>query len=96
MELVIIDNVEEKRFQATIEGKVVFIDYIRAQNIVYLTHTEVPKVLEGRGIGKALVKGVLTIIKGERAELAPLCPFVAVYLSRYPEWKSILAKGYNV
>lgn len=96
MELTIIENAEEKRFTTTVEGQVAFIEYIRAQGIVYLTHTEVPKALEGRGVGKALVLGVLALIKEEGATLAPLCPFVAAFLTRHPEWKSLLAKGYRV
>lgn len=96
MELTIVENVEEKRFTTTVEGHLAFIEYIRAQGIVYLTHTEVPKALEGRGVGKALVQGVLALIKAEGATLAPLCPFVAMFLNRHPEWKSLLAKGYRV
>lgn len=96
MELHVVDVTEEKRFTATVEGHVAFVEYIRAQGIVYLTHTEVPKAMEGKGVGKALVLSVLTLIKKEGASLAPLCPFVAAFLTRHPEWKSLLAKNYNV
>jgi uncharacterized protein len=96
MELTIVEVAEEKRFVANVDGHIAFVEYIRAQGIVYLTHTEVPKVLEGKGVGKALIKGVLSVIKEEGATLAPLCPFVASFLTRNPEWKSILAKNYNV
>ncbi len=96
MELSVVEVIDEKRFVATVEGHVAFVEYIRAQGIIYLTHTEVPKALKGKGVGKALVQAVLTLIKEEGATLAPLCPFVAAFLTRHPEWKSILAKGYRV
>jgi predicted GNAT family acetyltransferase len=96
VELNVVDVVEEKRYTATVDGHVAFVEYIKAHGIVYLTHTEVPKALEGKGVGKALVLSVLTRIKEEGATLAPLCPFVAAFLTRHPEWKSLLAKNYNV
>ncbi|MAY23342.1 MAG: GNAT family N-acetyltransferase [Flavobacteriaceae bacterium] len=96
MDLRILDNPEKKRFEAPIEGKIAFIEYIRAKDAIYLTHTEVPESLGGRGIGSALVKEVLQQIEGEGLLLAPLCPFVAGYLKKHPEWQRLLAKGYHV
>ncbi|MGB5272221.1 MAG: N-acetyltransferase, partial [Eudoraea sp.] len=43
---------QKKRFELLIEGETAFIEYIQAKNnIIYLTHTEVPRSLEGNGIG---------------------------------------------
>ena len=63
---------------------------------MYLTHTEVPKALEGKGVGKSIVEKSLNYIKDHDYKLAPLCPFVAAYVKRHPEWQSILARGYNI
>lgn len=96
MEIKIIENTDKKRFEAEVDGRLAFIEYIRAQQQIYLTHTEVPIALEGKGIGSSMVKQVLQQIKTEGLELVPLCPFVAVYIKRHPEWNEILAKGYSV
>ena len=96
MELIINDNTERKRFETEYERKIAFINYIRAKNAVYLTHTEVPKSLEGKGIGSNLVKQVLQKISQEGDKVAPLCPFVASYIREHQEWKSLVADGYNV
>ncbi|PKA82273.1 hypothetical protein ATE92_0400 [Ulvibacter sp. MAR_2010_11] len=96
MDVSISENKDKKRFETKVEGKTAFIEYIRAQESVYLTHTEVPKELEGKGIASSMVKQVLIQIKEEGNKLVPLCPFVAAYVKRHPEWKEILAKGYNV
>lgn len=96
MELNINDNPERKRFEATVEDQIAFIEYIRTRDKIYLTHTEVPQELSGKGIGKALVKGVLEEVKRLDLELVPLCPFVALYIKRNPEWKSLVMKGINV
>lgn len=90
-------NEEKKRFELEVESKIAFIEYIlNNENIMFLTHTEVPIELEGKGVGSAIVSQTLDYIKEKGYTLAPLCPFVAAYLKRHPDWKSILAKGYNV
>ena len=55
-----------------------------------------PQALGGKGVGSALVKGVLERIEKEELKIAPLCPFVAAYMNGHPEWKRLLAKGDNV
>jgi predicted GNAT family acetyltransferase len=96
MEVKISENKEKKRFEAMVDGATAVIEYIRAEDKMYLTHTEVPKQLEGKGVASAMAKQVLEQIKVEGLQLVPLCPFIAAYLKRHPEWKEILAKGYHV
>ena len=96
MDVFVSENKEKKRFEVTLDGKVAVIEYIRAEDKMYLTHTEVPNEFEGKGIASKMVKQVLQKIKDEGLKLVPLCPFIASYIKRHPEWKEILAKGYNV
>ena len=92
----LIKNVEHKQYEFHIDGQIARIEYIKAQNIVYLTHTEIPTYLEGQGIGSSLVKQVLQNIKEKDLTLVPLCPFVALYIKRHPEWKTLVLKGINI
>ncbi|MEZ4859482.1 MAG: GNAT family N-acetyltransferase [Flavobacteriaceae bacterium] len=96
MELPFVDNLEKKRFEVEVAQTTAFIEYIRTKDSFYLTHTEVPSELEGKGIGSSLVKRVLEHIEKEALLVAPLCPFVAAYIKRHPEWKRLLARGYHV
>ena len=96
MDHTVTENPERKRFEMMVEDQVAFVEYIRVPTAVYLTHTEVPRELEGQGVGTRLVKGVLEILKKEDAKIAPMCPFVAAYIKRHPEWKELLAPHYNV
>lgn len=90
-------NEDRGRFELEVEGHIAFIEHIiTKENIVFLTHTEVPRALEGKGVGSAIVSKTLQWIKEKSYPLAPLCPFVAAYIKRHPEWKEILAPGYNV
>ncbi|RZS99925.1 GNAT family N-acetyltransferase [Aquimarina brevivitae] len=88
----------KKRFELKIEEQTAFIEYILTKdNVIYLTHTEVPDALEGNGVGSALVKKSLAYIKEQGYRLVPLCPFVAAYIKKHPELgKDILKEGYNI
>ncbi len=90
-------NQEKKRFELDINGEVARIEYIlNEKGIMFLTHTEVPRSLEGQGIGKKIVEETLQYMKAHNLQLAPLCPFVAAYLKRHDEYRALLAPGYHV
>lgn len=90
-------NEAKHRFELAVDGHVAFIEYIlNKEGIMFLTHTEVPPALEGKGVGSRIVLQALEYIKGKEYTLAPLCPFVAKYLRKHPEWQSLLARGYKV
>ncbi len=90
------NNSEEKLYELHIDGSFGRIEYILAKNKIYLTHTEVPKELEGKGIASAMVKKALEDIERKNLDLVPMCPFVAAYIKRHPEWKKLVLKGINI
>ena len=90
------DNEEKKQYEFHIDDKIPRIEYIKAKNKIYLTHTEVPKGMEGKGIGADLVRQALEDVKKKELVLVPLCPFVALYIKRHPEWRELVLKGINI
>ncbi len=93
----ITDNPDKKRFEYNIDGQTAIVEYIIVgQKRIFLTHTEVPKKLQGQGIAFDMIGQVLTEVENRGLELVPLCPTVATYLRRNPEWQKLLAKGFNV
>lgn len=91
MSYTLIDNEEQKQYEFHIDDDLARIEYIKAQGKIFLTHTEVPAKFEGKGIGSALVKQVLDDIQKKGLILVPLCPFVAAYLNRHPEYNTLLS-----
>ncbi len=74
------------------EGEIALIRYEEAsEGVLALTHAEVPEEFEGRGIGNALVKGTLELVRAEGLKIIPACPFAAAYLRRHPEDQSLVA-----
>lgn len=92
----LIDNTEKKQYEFHLGTEIPRVEYIRAGDKIYLTHTEVPQALAGKGIGSALIRAVLEDIKEKKLTLVPLCPFVALYLQRNPEWKDLVLKGIKI
>jgi predicted GNAT family acetyltransferase len=85
------DNVASHRFELEVEGHIAFVAYKRERGIVTLVHTEVPKVLAGRGIGGKLAKGVLDLLRANGAKIVVECPFIASYIEKHPEYRELLA-----
>ena len=62
---------------------------MRNNNVLTLLHTEVPKELEGRGIGSALIRGVLDTARSQGLTVNALCPFAKGYIERHPEYADL-------
>ncbi len=89
-------NKHRHRFELTTDGKLSIVEFQQVDDeTLALTHTEVHPDLEGKGIGSALVKGVLEYIEQNNQQIVPLCPFVAAYIRRHPEWQRIVSKAYS-
>ena len=84
----LINNEAGSRFELTIDGHTAFVDY-ETTPVLTLTHTEVPEALEGKGIGKILAAKVFAYLQTTGKKAKVLCPFLAAYLKRHPEWQHI-------
>jgi len=92
-----INNEGKNRFELWVDGHLGRIEYIiNKTGLIFLTHTEVDRPLEGKGVAPKMVKDALQYIQAHDLKLVPLCPYVAGYLKRHPEYHSLLAKGYNI
>jgi len=83
------DNGQRHRFEMDLDGHTAFSEYRRDGNVLTLLHTEVPKELNGRGIGSALVKGILELARAQQLKVVAVCPFVKGYLGKHPEYADL-------
>jgi len=84
------DNAERHRFELDADGHVAFSNYRRDGATLTVLHTEVPAALNGRGIGSALVRGLLETARAQGLKIRPLCPFVSAYIGKHPEYADLL------
>lgn len=85
------DEPDAGRFTARIDGTLAGSAYYQRQgDRVIFTHTEVADAYEGHGFGSALAHLALDTVRqrGERA--VPLCPFIAHYITRHPEYDDLV------
>ena len=87
------DNADELRYEIEEDGEVLgTIRYTRGDGVITLVHTEVDPNAEGEGVGSALVQGALEDIRARGLKVRPLCPFVAAYIRRHPEYEEIVQR----
>jgi len=90
-ELVVRNNAEELRYEALRDGELVGIVRYRIEpGVVVLVHTEVDEAVEGTGVGSQLVRVALDDLRVRGVGLVPVCPFVAAYLRRHPEYGDLV------
>ncbi|NDW11332.1 N-acetyltransferase [Bacteroides sp. 214] len=93
----LINNEDAKQYEFHIDRHIAKIEYIiNSKGDIYLTHTEVPTALGGKGIGKELVEAALKNIEKRKLEVIPLCPFVAGYIKKNPDWKRIVSRNVTI
>jgi uncharacterized protein len=83
----VIHNKSQKRFEIQIDSHLAVLGYAMQGTTITFTHTGVPPVLEGRGIGSLLVKTGLQYAKDNGLKIRSFCWFVDKYIQRHPEYQ---------
>ncbi len=91
----IINNKKLMHFEIHSENEIAFLEYRFYKNDIAFMHTEVPAVLEGKGVASALAQYAFQFAKEHKKPVMVYCPFVAAYLKRHPELKEQLDKEYS-
>ena len=84
------DNFPDNRFEMDTEGGVAFARYRREGDTLMILHTEVPRALEGRGLGSQLVTGVLDLVRSRNEKIVPLCGFVRRFIALHPDYADLV------
>ena len=75
------DNPDQQRFEMDTAGGLAFARYRRDGPTLMILHTEVPRALEGRGLGSQLVQGMLDLVRSRGEKVVPLCGFVRRFIA---------------
>lgn len=85
----VIHNPEANRFEIRIGDHLAMIEYMQAGNNVIFNHTEVPEELEGQGLASRMARVALDWARNSGFKIQALCPFVAGYIRKHPEYQPI-------
>jgi uncharacterized protein len=87
---------EESRYELRLGGRLVGLAAYRRRNgRIAFTHTEVDEACEGRGFGSLLAATALEDARREGLAVVPLCPFIAHYIERHPEYEELVPAAYR-
>ena len=85
------DNPSEHRFELHDDGKLAgFARYVRRPGRIFFVHTEIDPAFEGRGLGSQLASAALDATRATGERIVPLCPFIASYVERHPEYADLV------
>jgi predicted GNAT family acetyltransferase len=89
MDVDVVHRPEQSRFEAQVEGgddkDVPYLSYELAGETAVLTHTIVPRHLEGRGIAGQLAQAAVGWARGEGLDIDPQCSYVRSWIQRNGE-----------
>jgi predicted GNAT family acetyltransferase len=81
------------RFELEEDGETAYLEF-ELDNVGWITlwHTEVPQALRGRGIAGTLARTALEYASDHQLKVDVVCPLVANYISKNPEFQGLVGK----
>ncbi len=96
MEPLVLDIAEQRRYELWLGERLTgWIDYVRTDGVLALTHAEVLPAFRNQGLGERLVRETLEDVRGHGGSVRPVCPFVAAYVRRHPEYGDLVAGAHQ-
>ena len=92
METSVVDVPDRGRFEVRLGDRVVGLaSYHVDDGVMMLPHTEVDPGVSGRGIGSALVAGVLDAARERGWHVRPYCSFIRHYIQQHPDYLDLVS-----
>ncbi|RCK70258.1 N-acetyltransferase [Desertihabitans brevis] len=83
---------QQQRYEARIDDEVAgFAEYIRTDELLVFTHTEVDPRFEGHGVGSAIARFALDDVRATGTHrVLPLCPFIKGWIGRHRDYAPLV------
>lgn len=88
----VVHNEAASRFELPVHGQVCIAQYHLIDGVMWLTHTETPPALQGRGFAAKVVRAALDHARAHGLKVRPACSYVRTYLRRHPETQDLVAQ----
>lgn len=85
-------QVTNGRFEIERDGYVAYLEYNLAGKVLQLIHSEVPEALRGHGLASELAKSALDWARANGVKVDVICPSVAAYLEKHPEYSDLVVR----
>jgi len=87
--LEIVHNLAENRFEIWIDGQLARLDYTEDGDTIVMMHVGVPYEFRGHGVAGVITKAGLEYAKSRSLRVIPMCPYVATYIRRNPQYAEL-------
>ena len=88
----VVHNEAASRFELPVHGQSCIAQYRLVDGVMWLTHTETPPALQGRGFAAQVVRAALDHARAHGLKVRPACSYVRTYLRRHPELQDLVAQ----
>jgi uncharacterized protein len=89
--LELVDRADQNRYELTLAGaRIGTTSYAVRDGKIIIPHTEIDPRHGGRGLGSQMVRRVLDDVRARGLVVVPMCPFVADFIRRHPEYADLL------
>lgn len=84
------DNPDERRYELQVGDQMTVVTYRLAPSRITFIHTRVPDALAGQGIASRMARYVLEDARRRGLEVVPICPYVAAFIRRHPDYRELV------
>jgi hypothetical protein len=85
------DDGDGGRYVGEVDGTVVASAFYKLRGTTWIfIHTEVDEDHSGRGVASAVVRFALDDVRDKGGRVVPICPFVAAYIRRHPDYQDLI------
>lgn len=81
---------DKQQFTLDIQGEEARVDYQLREGTMYLTYSEVPYHLRGKGYGKQLVEQTFEQLTKEGYRAKAVCSYIRAVARRSEKWSNII------
>ena len=86
----VVHSADEQQFELRFAGHLCLLQYRIADGRMIIYHTEVPEVIEGRGLAARMTKVALDFARSENLRVQPRCSYAAAYIRKNPEYADLV------
>lgn len=90
-EPVVTENTADHRFEIALDGTLMgHTRYVDKGGRRIFVHTEIDPAREGHGYASTLVRAALDDARQHQTLIVPLCPYVAEWIERHPDYADLI------
>jgi uncharacterized protein len=91
MDLQVVDNPDQERFEIRADGELAgFAQYRLKDGVIAFLHTETDRRFRGRGLAGHLIQSSLDVARERHLAVLPYCPFVRRWIVEHPSYADLV------